>query len=155
MPMPTLVSARAVAGATSAPVARKTSQAALFMTASSPRPSRDEIATYVPSVAPGKRSLLSTDSASVADCERPSLRTKGPGILPAFRGRTGQSMSEGFYLGKELDPKSGRLGDRVLLDPADLLTHGLVVGMTGSGKTGLAIALLEEALRQKIPVLAV
>jgi Helicase HerA, central domain len=64
-------------------------------------------------------------------------------------------MSQGFYLGKELDPKSGKLGDRILLDPADLLTHGLVVGMTGSGKTGLAIALLEEALGQGVPVLAV
>jgi hypothetical protein len=64
-------------------------------------------------------------------------------------------MSEGLYIGKELDPRSGKLGDRVLLDPADLLTHGLVVGMTGSGKTGLAIALLEEALRQGVPVLAV
>jgi hypothetical protein len=64
-------------------------------------------------------------------------------------------MSDGLYLGKEVDPKSGRLGERLLLDPADLLTHGLVVGMTGSGKTGLAIAMLEEILGQGIPVLAV
>src|SRR5262249_23948303 len=80
---------------------------------------------------------------------------KGSRYTPCVPGPYGAAMSEGFYLGKELDPKSGRLGDRVLLDPADLLTHGLVVGMTGSGKTGLPLALLEEALRQKIPVLAV
>src|SRR5436309_15373356 len=61
----------------------------------------------------------------------------------------------GLYLGKEVDPRTGALGARVELDPADLLTHGLVVGMTGSGKTGLAIALIEEALKQGVPVLAI
>src|SRR5262245_52714691 len=138
MPMPTLVSARAVAGAANAPAARKTSKAALFMTASSPRNVARRNCNVRAFGGSRGRGLLSTDSGSVSGCERPSLRTKAPGILPAFRGNIGQPMSEGFYLGKELDPKSGRLGDRVLLDPADLLTHGLVVGMTGSGKTGLA-----------------
>jgi uncharacterized protein DUF87/helicase HerA-like protein len=61
----------------------------------------------------------------------------------------------GFYLGKEVDPATSALGARVELDPADLLTHGLIVGMTGSGKTGLAVVLIEEALKQGIPVLAI
>jgi hypothetical protein len=61
----------------------------------------------------------------------------------------------GFYLGREVDPATSALGARVLLDPSDLLTHGLIVGMTGSGKTGLAVVLIEEALRQGIPVLAI
>jgi hypothetical protein len=64
-------------------------------------------------------------------------------------------MAEGLYLGKQFDPKTGALGARIDLDPADLLTHGLIVGMTGSGKTGLAIDLIEEVLRQGIPVLAI
>jgi len=64
-------------------------------------------------------------------------------------------MAQGLYLGKRFDPKSGALGERIDLDPADLLTHGLIVGMTGSGKTGLAIAMLEEVLRQGIPVIAI
>ena len=64
-------------------------------------------------------------------------------------------MTEGLYLGKEVDPKTGALKDRLELAPSDLLTHGLIVGMTGSGKTGLAIVLIEEALRAGIPVLAV
>src|SRR6266850_2400966 len=64
-------------------------------------------------------------------------------------------MPQGLYLGKEVDPRTGTLGARLDLDPTDLLTHGLIVGMTGSGKTGLAIDLIEEALRQGIPVLAI
>jgi hypothetical protein len=64
-------------------------------------------------------------------------------------------MAAGLYLGKQVDPGRGALGPRLELDPADLLTHGLIVGMTGSGKTGLAIALIEELLRQGVPVLAI
>ena len=60
-----------------------------------------------------------------------------------------------LYLGNELDPATRKPRGRLELDPADLLTHGLIVGMTGSGKTGLAIVLIEEALRQGIPVLAI
>ena len=40
-----------------------------------------------------------------------------------------------------------------MLDPRDLTTHGVIVGMTGSGKTGLAVVLLEEALSAGIPAL--
>jgi len=64
-------------------------------------------------------------------------------------------MGQGLYVGKVYDAASGSLGERLELDPADFLTHGLIVGMTGSGKTGLAITLIEEALRQGIPVLAI
>ncbi|MFI5184037.1 MAG: ATP-binding protein [Vicinamibacteria bacterium] len=64
-------------------------------------------------------------------------------------------MRQGLYLGKEIEPRTAAVGARVELDPADLLTHGLIVGMTGSGKTGLAIAMIEETLRQGVPVLAI
>jgi hypothetical protein len=64
-------------------------------------------------------------------------------------------MGKGLYIGKEFDPKGGTLGARVELEPSDLVTHGLIVGMTGSGKTGLAIALIEELLLQGVPVLAI
>lgn len=64
-------------------------------------------------------------------------------------------MSRTLYLGKAYDPVAGSLGSRIELESSDLLTHGLIVGMTGSGKTGLAIALVAEVLRQGIPVLAI
>ena len=59
-----------------------------------------------------------------------------------------------FHLGNVIDPATGKPGaDRVVVGSSDLTTHGVVVGMTGSGKTGLAVVLLEEALLAGIPVL--
>jgi hypothetical protein len=61
-----------------------------------------------------------------------------------------------FYLGREVDPGSGEVTDEVVLyDSKDLTTHGVIIGMTGSGKTGLGIGILEEAAMDRIPVLAV
>jgi len=64
-------------------------------------------------------------------------------------------MPKGLFIGNEVDPATRKARGRLELDPTDLLTHGLIVGMTGSGKTGLAIDLIEETLRQGIPVLAI
>ncbi|MDO8942892.1 MAG: DUF87 domain-containing protein, partial [Desulfobacterales bacterium] len=61
-----------------------------------------------------------------------------------------------FYLGKAFDMNSGKLGEQlVLYDSKDLTTHAVIIGMTGSGKTGLALGLLEEALIDNIPVIAI
>ena len=45
--------------------------------------------------------------------------------------------------------------DRVELKPSRLRTHGVVVGMTGSGKTGLSLVLLEELVSRGVPVVAI
>ncbi|MBN8615541.1 MAG: ATP-binding protein [Deltaproteobacteria bacterium] len=61
-------------------------------------------------------------------------------------------MTLSFRLGARRSVRGGARGHFDL--PADdLVTHGVVVGMTGSGKTGLVTVLVEEALRKKIPVL--
>lgn len=61
-----------------------------------------------------------------------------------------------FYLGKQFDPAAGKLIDeRVLYNPADLTTHAVVTGMTGSGKTGLCIGMLEEAALEGIPAIII
>lgn len=57
-----------------------------------------------------------------------------------------------FYIGKKYDVKSKSITDDVILyDSKDLTTHAVCVGMTGSGKTGLCISLLEEAAIDSIP----
>lgn len=57
-----------------------------------------------------------------------------------------------FYLGKEYDLTNNELKENLILYEAkDLTTHAMIVGMTGSGKTGLAINLLEEAAIDGIP----
>lgn len=61
-----------------------------------------------------------------------------------------------FYLGREYDLKNSELrDDLVLYDSKDLVTHGVVLGMTGSGKTGLCIGLLEEAAMDNIPAIVI
>jgi hypothetical protein len=61
-----------------------------------------------------------------------------------------------FYLGKTFDMTSQQLQeDLVLYDSKDLNTHAVIIGMTGSGKTGLGLSLLEEALIDNIPVIAI
>jgi hypothetical protein len=61
-----------------------------------------------------------------------------------------------FYLGKRYDlTERKRLDEYVLYDSKDLVTHAVCVGMTGSGKTGLGIGLIEEAAIDGIPVLAI
>src|SRR5262249_39387901 len=61
-----------------------------------------------------------------------------------------------FYLGRAYDVKSKRPKDDVILyDAKDLVTHAVCVGMTGSGKTGLCLSLLEEAAIDNIPALVI
>ncbi|MEP7224562.1 MAG: helicase HerA-like domain-containing protein, partial [Actinomycetota bacterium] len=61
-----------------------------------------------------------------------------------------------FHLGRVIDMATGKSGaDEVIVGSSDLTTHGVVVGMTGSGKTGLAVVLIEEALLTGIPVLCI
>ncbi len=61
-----------------------------------------------------------------------------------------------FYLGKIFDPAASKiLPEYLLYDAKDLTTHALCVGMTGSGKTGLCVGLLEEAAMDGIPALII
>ncbi|HEX2583885.1 MAG TPA: DUF87 domain-containing protein [Steroidobacteraceae bacterium] len=70
--------------------------------------------------------------------------------LPAYE-KLGQ-----FYLGREVDADTGKDRDQlVMIDSRDLTTHAVCVGMTGSGKTGLCLAMLEEAAIDGVPVLAI
>jgi hypothetical protein len=61
-----------------------------------------------------------------------------------------------FYLGREYDAAQGTTRPTpILYDSKDLTTHAVCVGMTGSGKTGLCLALLEEAAIDGVPAICI
>ena len=61
-----------------------------------------------------------------------------------------------FYLGRPYDIAAGEPEPGlVLYDSKDLVTHAVCVGMTGSGKTGLCIGLIEEATLDGVPTIAI
>ncbi|MFH2102607.1 MAG: DUF87 domain-containing protein [Chloroflexota bacterium] len=65
-------------------------------------------------------------------------------------------MAQPFFIGRLYDVAQGKLSDQPLdYEPANLTTHAVVTGMTGSGKTGLCITLMEEAALQGIPALLI
>jgi DNA helicase HerA-like ATPase len=62
-----------------------------------------------------------------------------------------------FYLGREYDPQTRqpRPDVPVMYDARDLTTHAVCIGMTGSGKTGLGVDLLEEAALDGLPAIVI
>ena len=61
-----------------------------------------------------------------------------------------------FYLGSEYSlEKSEITGEHINYDARDLTTHAVCIGMTGSGKTGLCVCLLEEAALDKVPAIVI
>ncbi|WP_373096097.1 helicase HerA domain-containing protein [Zhongshania sp.] len=60
-----------------------------------------------------------------------------------------------FYLGRRILASGEASRESILYHSKDLTTHAVIIGMTGSGKTGLGLGLIEEAAIDKIPVIAI
>ncbi len=85
--------------------------------------------------------------------KKPSRRR--PSAAPESTTRSYEKLGL-FYLGRPYDLASGTTKPGLTLyDSKDLTTHAVCVGMTGSGKTGLCVGLIEEAAIDGIPVIAI
>ena len=91
------------------------------------------------------------------------MATKKTGVAPAAASASWTPPATSdyeklgvFYLGRPYDPttRSPKTGT-ILYDSRDLVTHAVCVGMTGSGKTGLCISLIEEAALDGVPTIAI
>ena len=61
-----------------------------------------------------------------------------------------------FYIGRRVNPEDGETTTEAqTYDPDDLTTHAVVVGMTGSGKTGLCLDIMEEAALNNLPAILI
>jgi DNA helicase HerA-like ATPase len=86
-----------------------------------------------------------------APAERPHAETRSNRIIMQAWEKLGS-----FYLGRRYDAAASRVTDEpVFYDAKDLTTHAVCVGMTGSGKTGLCLGLLEEAAIDGVPAIAI
>src|SRR6266567_4286597 len=97
-------------------------------------------------------------SQSVTDVTKPIVALASPDspTVESKPAATDIELPSSFYLGREYDLAGKTVLERpILYDARDLTTHGVVVGMTGSGKTGLCINLLEEAAIDGIPCIII
>ena len=85
-----------------------------------------------------------------------AAKKSGPSLSPAPSAAEDFEKLGVFYLGRPYDlaVKQAKPG-WLLYDSKDLVTHAVCVGMTGSGKTGLCLALLEEAAIDNIPAIII
>ena len=61
-----------------------------------------------------------------------------------------------FYLGKDVDKDTQEATDALtLLKNKNFTTHATIIGMTGSGKTGLGVGIIEEAVIDNIPSIVI
>lgn len=88
----------------------------------------------------------------------PAVPDRAPAVAPTTAPAAPVDFEKlgAFYLGRPYDLRAKKPGPGLLLyDSKDLVTHAVCIGMTGSGKTGLCLTLIEEALIDGIPVLLV
>jgi hypothetical protein len=95
------------------------------------------------------------DGNIISQLTREAIAVPDATDKPTFTGENIE-VPASFYLGREYDLAQKKTLDKaVMYEARDLTTHGVVVGMTGSGKTGLCINLLEEAAIDGIPCIIV